>query len=333
MTKVSVIIPAYNAAKTVERTVRSVLASTIPLDIWVVDDGSTDGTGDLLDRMEREFVSVDGSRLVVMHQPNCGAYQARLNALKRMETPYFGFVDADDTVSPNMFEKMLVFAERESLDVVQCGYETDGSVEYLGLDGMVLDGRAAVYREYVYPKLLDSRESSYIWDKLYRNKYDFNAFDETNHVTNFDDLIFNFHFFLQVERMGFLDEPLYHYAETEGSAVHSYGDNKIKDYQEAWRIRSELSPIYGMSADNLVMHSWTLLNARNGIIAAATAKGISICERARLVKKVVMLPFVIEAQTKVGLHGGASFIVMIARFLPGIFLVYLVQTAKVILKK
>ena len=122
MTKVSVIIPAYNAAKTVERTIRSVLASTISVEVFVVDDGSTDGTGELLDRMERELAPSNGSRLVVMHQPNCGAYQARLNALKKIETPYFGFVDADDEVDPKMYEKMLAAMERENLDAVQCEY-------------------------------------------------------------------------------------------------------------------------------------------------------------------------------------------------------------------
>ena len=122
MADVSVIIPAYNAAKTVERTIRSVLASTIPVDVFVVDDGSTDGTGELLDRMEKELASANGARLVVMHQPNCGAYQARLNALKKIETPYFGFVDADDEVDPKMYEKMLAAMERGRLDAVQCGY-------------------------------------------------------------------------------------------------------------------------------------------------------------------------------------------------------------------
>ena len=81
---VSVVIPAYNAAKSVEKTVRSVIASTIPVDVIVVDDGSTDGTGELLDKMERAQGLNNRSRITVIHQPNSGAYQARLNALKKI---------------------------------------------------------------------------------------------------------------------------------------------------------------------------------------------------------------------------------------------------------
>ena len=238
MTKVSVIIPAYNAAKTVERTVRSVLASTIPLDVLVVDDGSTDGTGYLLEKIENEFELSNGSRLVVMHQQNCGAYQARLNALKRIKTPYFGFVDADDTIEPEMYEKMLAVMERENLDAVQCGYKIGSHVEHVehveGRGMMVLAGEELTRYKFGY--LVNPQESCFIWDKLYRNQYDFDSFELTDKVTNFDDMIFNLQFFRKIERFGLLDEALYNYSQTEGSAVHSYGPRQKHDFK--WMVNN-----------------------------------------------------------------------------------------------
>ena len=267
MTKVSVIIPAYNAAKTVERTVLSVLSSTIPVDVFVVDDGSMDGTGDLLDKMENEFVPVNGSRFVVMHQPNCGAYQARLNALKRIDTPYFGFVDADDTVDPAMFERLLAAIEQAQLDAVQCrlvGDDCDGRLTVLS--GKELD-------KYKFGYLVNPKVSCFIWDKLYRNQYDFEAFELTDKVTNFDDMIFNLQFFRKINRFGLLNEGLYKYSQTEGSAVHTYGPRQKHDFKwmvnNHYRLTRELfsDGEYGRIRLWLGHLHWYAINLRSSIIS------------------------------------------------------------------
>lgn len=279
MTKVSVIIPAYNAVTTVERTIRSVLASTIPVEVFVVDDGSTDGTGDLLDRMERELSPVNGARLVVMHQPNSGAYQARLNALKKIKTPYFGFVDADDAVDPKMYEKMLAALERENLDAVQCGYDvSDGvmegrseGVEYESEVVRVISGKKLT--KYKFSYLVNPKVSCFIWDKLYRNQYDFNSFEETDRVTNFDDMIFNLQFFRRINRLGFLDEKLYKYSQTEGSAVHSFGLRQKHDFKwmvdNHYRLTRELFPSgeYGRIRLWLGHLQWYAINLRSSMIS------------------------------------------------------------------
>ena len=226
MARVSVIIPAYNAEKTVERAVRSVLSQTLrDIEVWVTDDGSTDRTGAVLDRLASE-----DARVKVIHQPNCGAYQARLHALQRITSPYFGFVDADDTIEPDMYGKMLAALESEGLDAVQCRLSGDSCAGGL----KIIDGAALV--EYKYRYLVNPKESSFIWDKLYRNRYDFAAFEPTDNVTNFDDFIFNLQFFCKVERIGFLEEGLYHYNFTSGSAARSFGARQRHDF--LWMARN-----------------------------------------------------------------------------------------------
>ena len=222
MNLVSVIIPAYNAEKTVERTVRNVLGQTLrDIEVWVTDDGSADGKED--------------SRVHVIHQQNLGAYQARLNALKQIKTPYFGFVDADDTIEPEMYEKMLAVMERENLDAVQCGYITSGGVEEWRSGGVrvVFDRELTKYK---FSYLVNPRVSCFIWDKLYRNQYDFATFEPTDRVTNFDDMIFNLQFFRKINRFGLLGEALYNYSQTEGSAVHAYGARQKHDFK--WMVKN-----------------------------------------------------------------------------------------------
>lgn len=294
MNKVSVIIPAYNAEKTVERTIRSVLGSTIPLDIWVVDDGSTDRTGEILDRLVKNQMKVKGEgeqwngHLSVLHQENSGAYQARLNALKQIATPYFGFVDADDTVDQKMFERMLDFAEKNQLDVVQCGYDGELAEFKFWSDQCVLGSREEVWERFVKPVLIDGKGGgAFVWNKLYRNQYDFSLFDPTDRDTNFDDLIFNLQFFLKVERMGFLASPLYHYATTVGSAAHSFGENKLKDFREVVRVRRALLPHYGIDPDGAENRAWFKLNRMNCIKATVRAGNLSLGQKVGLIVKLL----------------------------------------------
>lgn len=286
MMMVSVVIPAYNAERGLERSVQSVLLQTLKnVDVLIVDDGSTDRTGEIADKL-----AAADARVRVIHQANCGAYQARLNALKQICAPWFGFIDADDEIEPTMFEKMLSFAERERLDVVRCSY--DGTPD-LGLgtrDGLIAESRQEVYDAYVRPALIKGvKGGTFIWNMLYRNQYDFDSFDPTDHDTNFDDMIFNLQFFLKVERMGFLNEPLYHYATVEGSAVHSFGENKLKDFREVCRVRRALLPRYGMDPDGAENRAWFKLNRMNCVKAAIRASNLPLIQKASIVSRLLKM--------------------------------------------
>ena len=129
MPKVSVIVPAYNTKRYLSDCLDSLLAQTLPpedLEILVVDDGSTDGTGELADRYAAEH-----RNLRVIHQPNAGSSAARNTGINEAQGDWLGFVDSDDTVSPGMYEAMLEAAERLDVPMVQTGRDEraeDGTV-------------------------------------------------------------------------------------------------------------------------------------------------------------------------------------------------------------
>lgn len=100
---ISVIMPVYNVAGSVERSVRSVLDQSLRnIELICVDDGSTDGSGDILDRLAAE-----DSRMTVIHQENGGAPAARNAAIPLAKGRYLAFFDADDLADPNMYARML----------------------------------------------------------------------------------------------------------------------------------------------------------------------------------------------------------------------------------
>lgn len=265
MGKVAVIIPAYNAEAGLEKSARSVLRQTLrDIEVWIVDDGSSDRTGAIADKLAAE----DG-RVRVIHQDNCGCYQARLNALKQIRTPYFGFADADDEVDPDMYEKMLAMAGKENLDVVQCGYDINGRLEpWRGPTG-ILESKREVVDRYVKPLLVEGvLGGAFVWNKLYRNQYDFSTFDPTDKDTTFEDMIFNLQFFLCVERIGFISEPLYHYLINEGSSVSKFTAKTLHDFKECVRIRKLVIPRYGIEDTKRIDRHWTWINVRSGVVTA-----------------------------------------------------------------
>lgn len=114
MYSLSVIVPVYNAAKYLTGMLDSLAAQTIKseMQIILVDDGSSDGSAQLCD----EFASTHPDT-VVIHRKNGGVSAARNAGIKEAAGKYIGFVDADDTVAPDYFEKLLNTAKENNCDM------------------------------------------------------------------------------------------------------------------------------------------------------------------------------------------------------------------------
>ena len=115
--RISIVIPAFNAAETIDAAVRSVLVQTRPADeIIVVDDGSTDGTGDVA----RSLAPRD---VVVIRTANGGAARARNVGIERAGGDVVAFLDADDTWEPSKLAvQAAAFAERDRLAAVMTNW-------------------------------------------------------------------------------------------------------------------------------------------------------------------------------------------------------------------
>ena len=116
---VSAIIPCFNAEATIERAIVSMLSQTIPVsEIIVVNDGSTDASGKLLERLK-----LSHNQLKVIHQENKGVSYARNSAIKEALGDYILTLDADDYFENSFVQKALTkFAEDASFGGVMCGY-------------------------------------------------------------------------------------------------------------------------------------------------------------------------------------------------------------------
>lgn len=113
--KISVIVPVYNSISCLERCVRSICAQTYRnLEILLIDDGSTDGTDALCERLAKE-----DARIRTFHKRNGGASSARNVGIEMASGLYLGFIDSDDYIEPDMYELMSRAMQECGEDIVQ----------------------------------------------------------------------------------------------------------------------------------------------------------------------------------------------------------------------
>ncbi len=116
---ISVIIPVYNVEKYIEKCIDSVCKQTYSnLEIIIIDDGSTDGSGKLCDKWQKE-----DDRIIVLHKRNSGQSGARNAGLDISKGDYIAFVDSDDYILPNMYEELLNLLRENHADIAHCDFQ------------------------------------------------------------------------------------------------------------------------------------------------------------------------------------------------------------------
>lgn len=116
MPKLSVIVPIYNTEKYLSNCIESILNQTFAdFELILVDDGSTDGSGDVCD----EYCQSD-DRVKVIHQKNGGVTEARKQGIEVALGEYISFIDSDDWIESNMYQAMLEKADAYDADMILC---------------------------------------------------------------------------------------------------------------------------------------------------------------------------------------------------------------------
>lgn len=247
--KISVIIPAYNVAAYVERAVRSVLKQTFAdFELIVVNDGSTDDTGRLLDVLAKE----DG-RMRVLHTLNGGAPAARNLGIDQASGDFFYFMDADDWAEPDMLASLYALAQTHALELTIAGFYIDT----FGRGAQPIRQQILPPTR-VYPSIEAFREEAHRlfdrnllytpWNKLYSRRLILE-----NNIrfpdTFWDDFPFNIEVLKAVKRVGCLPYAGYHFerARSESETAKYRADMYEKREQEhRWML--ELYALWGVDS-------------------------------------------------------------------------------------
>ena len=115
-TLISIIVPVYNVESYIKRCIDSILKQTYKeIEIILVDDGSTDGSGKICRIYSEQYENVK-----VLTKPNGGLAEARNSGLAVATGKYVGFIDSDDWVEPNMYEQLINLIEQKNCKIAMC---------------------------------------------------------------------------------------------------------------------------------------------------------------------------------------------------------------------
>lgn len=226
---ISVIVPAYNIEKHIERCLESICRQTYKhLEIIVVNDGSTDTTGSVIEK----YANLD-SRIVYIHKENGGVTLARLEGILRANGDYIGFVDGDDVIDVDMYERLIYNAKKYNSQISHCGYKlcfADGRVHYFHNTGiLVKHDKITAVKELLSGSMVEPGLGYKLFDRrLFDNMLN-DCFIDASIKIN-EDLLMNFYLFSAAETSVFEDWCPYHYIVREGSTTRSkLTSNKIYD--------------------------------------------------------------------------------------------------------
>ena len=231
---ISAIVPIYNVRPYLEKCFDSIARQSYQnLEIILVDDGSTDGSGELCEDLSKR----DG-RVRVIHKKNGGLGSARNVGIDAARGAILSFVDSDDWIEPGMYETLSGIMCRENAQIIACGIKKvseTGEVSYYQDN---LKERSVYTREEALLELpKNERLSNSMCNKLFRRETIQGL--HINEQIYYEDNPFTPQCIARAERIAYTAEPFYCYFERTGSISRKKFSEREFDRVTADRMRLE----------------------------------------------------------------------------------------------
>ena len=256
--KLSIIIPVYNVAVFLPETIQSVLAQDLQdFELILVDDGATDGSGDICDR----FAQMD-PRVRVIHQANAGVSAARNAGLEAARGEFIGWVDSDDIIEKDMYAVMLSLAEKYGAQIVQCEHDRLSTLNGAarGSAAITLDGPAFVRRIFTKQGGRYTNQVA-LWSKIYKKE----LLDDIRFPVGqtFEDDQQVYKVCLKADTIVDIPDILYHYIKRENSIITGVSPKKLLDRQAALLDRLLYLPVVLPDLEEECARSFFICSAQN----------------------------------------------------------------------
>ncbi len=225
MTKISIIIPVYNCEKYLENCIKSIINQTLKdIEIILINDGSTDKSSDIL-------ASFSDSRIKILNKKNGGQSSARNIGLDIACGEYIGFVDSDDRVDSDYFEKLYITAKKYNADISMADFIRTGANKH--------KKRLNISEEKVYEKVenkikvANALKEGCIWNKIYKKEI-LNNIRFTEGMF-FEDGLFTFQALYISNKLVTVPGTYYYYYKNPNSTVKTMDKKKRSDKAKSKR--------------------------------------------------------------------------------------------------
>lgn len=260
----SIIMPVYGVERYLNEAVDSVIAQTYTdWELILVDDGSPDGCPAICDEYSRR-----DSRIKVIHKRNEGQGAARNDAIRMARGAYLGFVDSDDSIEPDMYEKLMGALLKSDADMAMCGY-------YLDFKGMrkfkqpIPDAGVYAGSDLMREGYLDRKVQSISCDKVFRREVAGDGYPSQRY---FEDHATMLHWFAKVGKWVVVPEPMYHYRMRRSGVTNGFSVEK-----RMAKFRADLDRARFMASLPADRHGMTEAEIGAQVVGSAvsTAKAIA----------------------------------------------------------
>jgi glycosyltransferase involved in cell wall biosynthesis len=263
---ISIIVPVYGVEKYLDRCVRSLLAQDFAdYEVILVDDGSPDCCPQMCDEWAKR-----SEKIRVVHKENGGLTSARLVGYKASRGEFISFIDSDDFIEPDMMSSLYHTCVSEQADLALCGWFTDNdanlSQPHLLPISETLNDKNAVMKNYFLP-LCGSNPAShmnlpgFMWLRLYSRRHiqERMFVSEREYIT--EDILFNMMYAMEIERVAFVNKPLYHYCYNGTSLTNKFRDGVFPKMLARYHYCCKLCEEAGMTGEAALRLRYNLLSA------------------------------------------------------------------------
>jgi len=235
---VSLIIPVYNAEKTLDRCIESIQSQTFTdWEIILIDDGSQDKSADICDKY-----AISDTRIHVFHQKNGGVSSARNTGIRTAKGQYLMFIDSDDTIEVTFLADYIAAIQSMKADVVVGGYTLIDKNEK---KSVYYPSPKKVFHNEIWEEICkDSKPFGYMWNKIFKRdiitQYQLTLRED---MYSQEDLDFCLSYLEQCSTFGMIENIDYQYYYVEGKRippVWNFVENQLKLFRIA-QAKKQLS--------------------------------------------------------------------------------------------
>jgi glycosyltransferase involved in cell wall biosynthesis len=228
-TKVSIMIPAYNVEQYIERCIISAINQTLrDIEIIVVNDGSTDNTSIIIDRLAQE-----DSRIVIINKKNAGLPSARNSSLDVAKGEYIQILDGDDWLEKTACEELYNFAKKNELDLVVTDYYLDDDSGTISYEYVFNNAQGILSSSEVLQKIFTESDSGMLCNRFVHKEL-YTNLRLPEHISYGEDIVTSSRLAIKSNRTAKLEKAFYHYIYNPKSITKDEVGKKAYQYFEGF---------------------------------------------------------------------------------------------------